>query len=112
MIPWRTVYLDETPSARFRMSTGHSHKPLSTPIRGIVRLPVAVPLGLLTQPPSSGTFAWHGLLQNVCKFLEAGDSEKIGMVELFSDFMLPRVPGRDIYPAASHPQYRSDVGFE
>ena len=58
------------------MSTGHSHKPLSTPIRGInldrfssfapqeypnkfgipfglssvVRLPVAVPSGLLTQP--------------------------------------------------------------
>ena len=31
------------------MSTGHSHKPLTTPIRGIVRLPVAVPSGLLTQ---------------------------------------------------------------
>ena len=32
------------------MSTGHSHKPLTTPIRGIVRLPVADPSGLLTRP--------------------------------------------------------------
>ena len=36
-----------TPSARFRMSTGHSHEPLTTLVRGISHLPGAVPAGLV-----------------------------------------------------------------
>ena len=77
------------------MSTGHSHKPLSTPIRGInldrfssfapqeypnkfgipfglssvVRLPVAVPSGLLTQPHKNGI---ANLPERQCRYDIAG----------------------------------------